>query len=48
VLHEAGWTVEYRDWTAVAGLAMPRRLVARRDPYEVRIAVQRWVLDGDR
>lgn len=48
VLHEAGWTVEYRDWTAVAGLAMPRRLVARRAPFEVRIAVQRWVLDGDR
>jgi outer membrane lipoprotein LolB len=48
VLHEAGWTVEYRDWTAVAGLAMPRRLVARRAPFEVRIAVQRWVFDGDR
>lgn len=48
VLHEAGWTVEYRDWTAVAGLAMPRRLVARRAPFEVRIAVQRWVLDGER
>jgi outer membrane lipoprotein LolB len=46
VLREAGWTVEYRAWTTVDGLAMPRRLVARRAPFELRIAVQRWVLDG--
>jgi outer membrane lipoprotein LolB len=47
LLREAGWTVEYRDWIAVEGLAMPRRLVARRAPFEVRIAVQRWGLDGN-
>jgi outer membrane lipoprotein LolB len=45
-LREAGWQVEYRAWTEVDGLALPRRLVARRPPFEVRIAVDRWVLHG--
>lgn len=43
-LVEAGWTVEYRAWTTVDGIPMPRRLVARRAPFEVRIAVERWSL----
>lgn len=45
-LAEGGWTVEYRGWTDAAGIPMPRRLVARRDPFEVRIAVERWSLHG--
>lgn len=45
-LSEAGWQVEYRAWTEVEGFALPRRLVARRPPFEVRIAVDRWVLHG--
>jgi outer membrane lipoprotein LolB len=43
-LAEDGWTVEYRAWMTVDGLPMPRRLVARRAPFEVRIAVERWSL----
>jgi outer membrane lipoprotein LolB len=45
-LREAGWEVEYKAWAEVEGLALPRRLVARRPPFEVRIAVDRWVLHG--
>jgi outer membrane lipoprotein LolB len=45
-LREAGWTVEYRAWTEADGLPMPRRLVARRPPFEVRIAIERWSLHG--
>lgn len=43
---ERGWRVEYRGWTPVDGLSMPRRVVARRAPFEVRIAVERWSLHG--
>ncbi len=44
-ISEAGWQVEYRAWMdAGDGLQMPRRLVARKPPYEVRIAVDRWNL----
>lgn len=44
---EAGWRVEYRAWMdAGESLQMPRRLVARKAPYEVRIAVDRWSLHG--
>ncbi|MCE3004137.1 MAG: lipoprotein insertase outer membrane protein LolB [Xanthomonadaceae bacterium] len=43
-LSEDGWTVEYRAWVEVDGIPMPRRLVARRAPFEVRIAVERWSL----
>jgi outer membrane lipoprotein LolB len=46
ILREAGWTVEYRAWTAADGIPMPRRLVARRAPFEVRIAIERWSLHG--
>lgn len=45
-LRESGWTVEYRAWTAAEGIPMPRRLVARRPPFEVRIAIERWSLHG--
>lgn len=45
-LRESGWTVEYRAWTAADGIPMPRRLVARRPPFEVRIAIERWSLHG--
>jgi len=41
---ERGWRVEYRGWTVADGLPMPRRVVARRAPFEVRIAVERWSL----
>jgi len=44
---EAGWQVEYRAWLdASEELRMPRRLIARKPPYEVRIAVDRWSLHG--
>ncbi len=46
-LAEAGWQVEYRAWLdAGEELRMPRRLIARKPPYEVRIAVDRWNLHG--
>jgi outer membrane lipoprotein LolB len=44
---EQGWRIDYLDWfPAEAGRpALPRRLVARRAPHEVRLAVADWRLD---
>lgn len=43
---EQGWRIDYLDWfPAEAGRpALPRRLVARRGPHEVRLAVSDWRL----
>jgi len=39
---DAGWTIEYRDWQAQDGRSMPKRVIARRAPFQVRLAVTRW------
>lgn len=50
VLEEDGWAVEFREW-APAGAGrppMPKRIVARRAPWEVRLAIAGWSLErGD-
>lgn len=47
LISEAGWQVEYRAWMDAGDeLPMPRRLIARKTPYEVRIAIDRWSLHG--
>jgi outer membrane lipoprotein LolB len=43
-LREAGWQVDYSGWMQVDGAPMPRRMVARKAPFQVRIAVDRWFL----
>lgn len=47
VLVENGWTVEFGQWASPGdGLPpMPQRIVARRAPWEVRLAISRWSLD---
>lgn len=43
---EHGWQVEYLGWVVgPVGLPMPKRLVARKPPYELRLTVDRWNLD---
>jgi outer membrane lipoprotein LolB len=48
VLREGGWTVEFRAWLPAQDgrPAMPRRLVAKRPPYEVRLAIADWRVDA--
>lgn len=45
-LEEDGWTVEFREWSpAVDGRPpMPARIIARRAPWEVRLAISGWSL----
>lgn len=49
VLVENGWTVEFGQWASPGdGLPpMPQRIVARRPPWEVRLAISRWSLVHD-
>jgi outer membrane lipoprotein LolB len=45
-LNEKGWRIEYQAWALEkSGFWMPRRMVASRSPHEIRLAVDRWVLD---
>lgn len=39
---DAGWTIEYRDWQVQDGQLMPKRVIARRAPFQVRLAITRW------
>ena len=39
---DSGWQLEYRDWQSFSEVAVPRRITARRAPYQVRLAIQRW------
>lgn len=43
-LEQAGWTIEYLDYRAVAALTLPVRLRAYRDEVSVQIVIQTWDL----
>ncbi len=43
-IRQAGWEIEYRDWTPAVGTvaALPRKLFARRGEQQLRLVVARW------
>lgn len=41
-LQQDGWVIEYRDWTQVASLWLPRRLVMTYDEVRVTLVVNEW------
>ncbi|HSP57496.1 MAG TPA: lipoprotein insertase outer membrane protein LolB [Halomonas sp.] len=48
-LQQDGWTIDYRDWTRVEDLWLPRRLVMEYDELRVVLVVTDWQpqFDGD-
>ncbi len=44
-LHDQGWVIEYKDWQRQDGYWLPKRLIARKPPYQVRLAVGAWQLN---
>lgn len=47
VLHQRGWSIEYRSWSEVDGLALPVRVFAGAGQRRVRLVVDRWEIGGD-
>ncbi|WP_355660806.1 lipoprotein insertase outer membrane protein LolB [Halomonas salifodinae] len=41
-LRQAGWEIDYRDWTWAEGLWLPRRLVMSYDSLRVTLVVNEW------
>jgi outer membrane lipoprotein LolB len=41
-LREAGWTIEYRRFDTARPQALPTRIVARKGPLQVRLAIAKW------
>lgn len=41
-LREAGWTIEYRRFAGAGDAALPTRIVARKGPLQVRLAIASW------
>lgn len=41
-LDQDGWHVDYRDWFAESNPPLPRKVYASRDPYTVRVLIERW------
>lgn len=41
-LRQAGWEIDYRDWTWAQGLWLPRRLVMTYDSLRVTLVVNEW------
>lgn len=41
---DGGWNIAYRDWRSVDSIALPRRIIAKKAPYQVRLAIQRWTM----
>lgn len=41
-LHQAGWAIDYRDWTWAQGLWLPRRLVMEYNGLRVTLVVNEW------
>ncbi len=45
-LHQDGWQVGYSDWDAnTQAVPMPRRIVASKLPFSIRVYVEQWHLD---
>jgi outer membrane lipoprotein LolB len=42
LLEQDGWTIEYPDYTHVAGLDLPVRIRARQDALKVQVIVGQW------
>lgn len=45
-LDQDGWHVDYRDWYAERSPPLPRKVYASRDPYTVRLSIERWDVGG--
>ncbi|GHC19833.1 lipoprotein insertase outer membrane protein LolB [Aidingimonas halophila] len=41
-LDQDGWTIEYRDWTLVEDLWLPRRMVMTQDDVRATLVVNEW------
>ena len=46
-LDQDGWHVDYRDWYADRSPPLPRKVYASRDPFTVRVVIQRWGASSD-
>lgn len=42
VLHQDGWTVDYRQWDTTRQPPLPQKVFAERAPYKVRLSVDSW------
>jgi outer membrane lipoprotein LolB len=43
-LKQGGWGIDYRVYTEVHGLSLPRKVFLERDGLQVRLVVERWEL----
>ncbi|MGH8115742.1 MAG: lipoprotein insertase outer membrane protein LolB [Rhodanobacteraceae bacterium] len=41
-LDQDGWHVDYREWYAERTPPLPRKVYASRDPYTVRVLIEKW------
>ena len=41
-LDQDGWHIDYRDWYSERNPPLPRKVYATRDPYTVKVLVERW------
>ena len=41
-LEQNSWSMDYRGYTDVDGLSLPRKLFLRRDDLRVRLVVEQW------
>lgn len=44
-LDQFGWRVEFNRYDSITGIALPKKLNARRDNYRVKLAINRWRMD---
>lgn len=42
---DSGWIIEYHDWRAQGDRWLPHRVIARKPPFQVRLAVSEWQID---
>lgn len=47
-IEQSGWTVEYREFEDVNGIAMPVRIDMERDGVELRARIGNWLMGADR
>jgi len=39
---DAGWQLDFVDWRMLEDISLPKRISAKRAPYQVKLAIQSW------
>lgn len=44
-IHDKGWTISYSKWIQTTNGLMPKKIIASKPPYKVKLIIYKWTVD---